>query len=222
METKILVDTQSKTSMNPVNLVTWTTQNIWVAVEALLIERNSSDKNISLNWLKDISNISELWIYIKNGKSIHKIKISQEVMEWIKDFLKNDYWNTSEDQDCFYFARILMGEKRHHEWGFNASRYKIGFDLFSKRLKSWDVLQIHELDESWELLEGDWTSFSHFAIYLWEWFFISKCGGWNWNIIITTLEKLQELYPYNTAFYLKQRRMQRLIKLLTKKKDPSK
>jgi hypothetical protein len=41
--------------------------------------------------------------------------------------------------------------------------------------------------------------FFHFAIYIWEWLYISKF--WKWNIYVTTFKEMYKIYNYNN-FYI--------------------
>lgn len=216
METKLIVDTTKKISLSTQSFSSQIQRDTEISVERLLIERQSTWKQIPLNSISNLSNTWKIGIYIDNGTSRKKINVSKQVLKWIQDYLKIDSWEENEIHDCFYFARTLMWERNHPEGWYNDQKYNISTNISDENLSSGDVLQIHEIDESWKKTKWDinWDLF-HFAIYIWDGFYISKCWSW-WDIVITTLDVLKKIYPYNLTFIMHQKksRVQAILELL--------
>lgn len=168
------------------------------------IFREITSHNIDIILEKITDSEHEYYIKTNDWKLV---KIPKNIWEKIQSFFKNkaqiDYDNNYKF-DCYCFALFLS-------W-LEISKKSFPYNSFYQihqvwELKSWDIIILWNIFrerknsfmvQNWLFVEN--TSF-HFAVYLWNWLYVSKFET-DW-VFISDLNLLKSRYPYKDTIYLR-------------------
>lgn len=138
----------------------------------------------------DYKKIKDLKILVQCGDGSYELKIP--------DLDKNNMLNYLVDGappikfDCQSFVKKIKWMK--FRWGLEKSSNMLDkWNVLQKTVSSldpWDCVCLFDSFLNWNSF---WSWFSHFAYYIWDWFFISKL--WNcWPIVVATLQQMHDFY----------------------------
>lgn len=149
-----------------------------------------------LDNFKSISIWDATWIIIeyKEWKNYHLIKIPERLEKKLLEYLKKPYIDLN--FDCSSFVHFLkwvnyVSPNFYHDlWEFTKFEQSL--------INSWDIIIIFENhdNKTWNVY---WIK--HFAVYLWEWMYLSKF--WSiWNLIISSLDDMINLFWWNEIYII--------------------
>ncbi len=129
--------------------------------------------------------INNLIIEIKEDNSSRELKIPQNIKSKLIKYLQD--WPSDNPFDCWSFAHFINGIN------YNRPNLKIKDRTvkdFDQDIKPWETITISDWynQDTWK-----YENITHFAIYIWEWLYISKF--WNlWWIIIANVDEMKKLF----------------------------
>lgn len=159
----------------------------------------------------DFENLSRIWKIevIYRGE---KMKLNEKIKENIWVFLKYTYethriiWNNKEF-NCVNFAHFL------HDIPFKENTFEVSEWVFytqKEKVKVWDTMLMLKkkpkiIDENDNIVNnGSFKKPAHLAVYIWEWFYISKIWTHD-KLSITTLKNLKEIYEMDNYMLLRKK-----------------
>jgi len=169
------------------NLVIWNTHR----VNEILVQRNNTSTQTRLRKIDNLRRNENFEIIIEQSWTQTKLQLSKDIIDWLIAYLQDPNNNV---YHCTQFGRFLFKE-RPPFWKtrLNVREVSLG------KIRTWDMVI---MKDTWSCIHSDsnWETYwyAHVAIYLWNWWYISKIWWWgNDKIIISSYEKLQEIYPYD-------------------------
>lgn len=118
------------------------------------------------------------------------------------DYIK---WNNYKIRDIKRYNYDYIWHNNNSTW-VNKQLSKWDVILFAIKCEKPSIWEKIWLDSPYIFLRKDINSsfqivnsLHHFAIYLWEWLYMSKFWEYE-NIVITDYENLYKIYPYNDLF----------------------
>jgi hypothetical protein len=142
------------------------------------------------------------WIEISFHNKIEEIKLPKHQMNNLSNFLKYQKKTKSNlpKIQCSEFCNLVNWVKNFN--GYTKKQIHIHEINNIKISESLIICETWEEENNFRLNNNLFIKkpFFHFAIYIWNWLYISKF--WKWNIYITTFEEMYKIYNYSNFYIL--------------------
>lgn len=182
-------------------------------VRELLLQRKGKIPT-SLTKLNNISNTLPSRIEDTDGNIIFEINstdfqvknMNAQVYIWLGNIMSILHTNRYIERDCsnlvFQILWVTKFFTDNKPWNINTETFSIqDISSSSPNFHTGDIVLI---TNKTEITEEGFTLGAHFALYLWEGYFISKYWSYK-KFCIETLDEIKETYPHKHTFLLRQK-----------------
>ncbi len=137
---------------------------------------------------QNLSNTHHIDLFERSAGTIKSINLANNIRERIAQFLREEAYL---DFECHEFIHFLKNKKLKTP----LSHYREYTPFVEEKLSVWDII---------DMLTN--TKSRHMALYLWNWYYLSKAGK-IWRLVVMWLEEMKYFFGGEDVFILKEKNL---------------